>query len=69
MTASALATATVHDKPGTLRKSCIKAACTAVRLTISNPPVNLWDTNVPIDLNQFLQRPDVDNETQVIVEQ
>ncbi|KAH7062990.1 ClpP/crotonase-like domain-containing protein [Paraphoma chrysanthemicola] len=51
----------------TVEKSCINDACSAARLTISNPPVNLFDKNVISDLNQGLKEFTGDNRTKVVV--
>jgi enoyl-CoA hydratase/carnithine racemase len=51
----------------TIDKSCINDACSAARLTLSNPPVNLFDSNLVSDLNQFLRDFEGDNQTKVVV--
>ncbi|KAH7071076.1 ClpP/crotonase-like domain-containing protein [Paraphoma chrysanthemicola] len=51
----------------TVGTSCINDACSAARLTISNPPVNLFDKNVISDLNESLIELTGDNQTKVVV--
>ncbi|KAK4060870.1 uncharacterized protein Triagg1_10562 [Trichoderma aggressivum f. europaeum] len=50
-----------------LKQSCINEACSAKRVTISNPPVNLWDANVIAAFNEFLVSLQDQNETKVVV--
>ncbi|KAK5127615.1 hypothetical protein LTR85_006955 [Meristemomyces frigidus] len=50
-----------------LKKSCINSDCSAVRITISNPPVNLWDVNVISQLNTLLIALKTENNTKVVV--
>jgi enoyl-CoA hydratase/carnithine racemase len=50
-----------------LKQSCINEACSAKRVTISNPPVNLWDANVIEQFNALLQSLNNQNETKVVV--
>lgn len=61
--------ASVHIEKnlGILKKSCINDACSAVRVTIDNLPVNLWGANVVKDLNTFLRGFQDDNTTKVVV--
>ncbi|UKZ48016.1 hypothetical protein TrVGV298_002252 [Trichoderma virens] len=37
-----------------LKQSCINRDCSAKRVTISNPPINLWDANVITEFNAFM---------------
>ncbi|KAI5460753.1 ClpP/crotonase-like domain-containing protein [Mariannaea sp. PMI_226] len=37
-----------------LQRSCISDDCSALRITVSNPPINLWDANVVVEFNSFL---------------
>jgi enoyl-CoA hydratase/carnithine racemase len=50
-----------------LKQSCINDACSAKRVTISNPPVNLWDANVIEQFNVFMHSLSSQNETKVVV--
>ncbi|KAM0250380.1 hypothetical protein ACHAQJ_008627 [Trichoderma viride] len=50
-----------------LKQSCINHACNAKRVTISNPPVNLWDANVINAFNSFLHSLQHQNDTKVVV--
>ncbi|KAL7918660.1 ClpP/crotonase [Trichoderma austrokoningii] len=50
-----------------LTQSCINDACSAKRITISNPPINLWDTNVIIAFNDFMLSLQDQNDTKVVV--
>ncbi|KAL6690770.1 ClpP/crotonase-like domain-containing protein [Trichoderma pleuroticola] len=36
------------------KQSCINEVCGAKRVTISNPPINLWDSNVITAFNEFM---------------
>jgi enoyl-CoA hydratase/carnithine racemase len=38
-----------------LKQSCVNHDCSAKRVTISNPPVNLWDANVITEFNAFMR--------------
>ncbi|KKP05400.1 hypothetical protein THAR02_02505 [Trichoderma harzianum] len=37
-----------------LKQSCINEMCSAKRVTISNPPIKLWDANVITAFNEFM---------------
>ena len=37
-----------------LKKSCITPDCNATRITISNPPINLWNAQLIGEFNQYL---------------
>jgi len=37
-----------------LKKSCINSDCSATRITISNPPINLWNAQLIQEFNQYL---------------
>lgn len=37
-----------------LKKSCITSDCNATRITISNPPINLWNTELIEEFNGYL---------------
>ncbi|KAL6815048.1 ClpP/crotonase-like domain-containing protein [Trichoderma sp. SZMC 28015] len=50
-----------------LKQSCINEACSAKRVTISNPPINLWDANVITAFNEFMISLQDQNETKVVV--
>lgn len=50
-----------------LKQSCIDEPCSAKRVTISNPPVNLWDANVIEEFNDFMRSLNKQNETKVVV--
>jgi enoyl-CoA hydratase/carnithine racemase len=50
-----------------LKQSCINHACSAKRVTISNPPVNLWDANVITAFNAFMHSLKNQNDTKVVV--
>lgn len=50
-----------------LKQSCINKACSAKRVTISNPPVNLWDANVIEGFNALMHSLNNQNETKVVV--
>ncbi|KAH7316938.1 ClpP/crotonase-like domain-containing protein [Stachybotrys elegans] len=50
-----------------LTQACINKACSAKRVTISNPPVNLWDANVIEEFNTFMHSLNNQNETKVVV--
>ena len=50
-----------------VRRSCINKDCTAVRATIHNPPVNLWDVNVITEFGAFLKELNTTNHTKVVV--
>jgi enoyl-CoA hydratase/carnithine racemase len=50
-----------------IKKSCINGDCSATRITISNPPVNLFDDNVISELNLFLESLAAENHTKVVV--
>lgn len=50
-----------------LKHSCINTDCSAARITLDNPLVNLWDNNVISDLNVFLRKLESDNLTKIVV--
>lgn len=50
-----------------LKHSCINDVCSAKRVTISNPPINLWDANVISAFNEFLLGLQDQNDTKVVV--
>ncbi|KAL7790512.1 ClpP/crotonase-like domain-containing protein [Trichoderma afarasin] len=50
-----------------LKQSCINEVCSAKRVTISNPPINLWDANVITAFNEFMVSLKDQNETKVVV--
>lgn len=50
-----------------LKQSCINEVCSAKRVTISNPPINLWDANVITAFNEFMVSLQDQNETKVVV--
>ncbi|KFY18082.1 hypothetical protein V492_00152 [Pseudogymnoascus sp. VKM F-4246] len=50
-----------------LKQSCINHSCSAKRVTISNPPVNLWDANVITEFNAFIIGLNNQTETKVVV--
>ena len=51
-----------------LHQSCINKDCSALRVTVSNPPVNLWDVNLIYQFNDFLTSlNDAANDTKVVV--
>ncbi|KAK3075656.1 hypothetical protein LTR53_000804 [Teratosphaeriaceae sp. CCFEE 6253] len=50
-----------------IHQSCINHGCSALRLTISNPPVNLRDTNVINEFASFLEGLNRQNKTKVVV--
>ncbi|KAK5679776.1 hypothetical protein LTS10_007724 [Elasticomyces elasticus] len=62
LSAPLCATASQH-----LHHSCINKDCSALRLTASNPPVNLWDANVISEFGDFLESLDGQNKTKVVV--
>ena len=37
-----------------LKKTCINTDCSATRITVSNPPINLWDAQLIQEFNQYL---------------
>lgn len=37
-----------------LRRSCITSDCSATRITVSNPPINLWNSQLIQEFNQYL---------------
>lgn len=37
-----------------LKKSCINLSCSATRITISNPPINLWNAQLIQEFNSYL---------------
>lgn len=37
-----------------LKKSCINADCSATRITVSNPPINLWNAQLIQEFNAYL---------------
>lgn len=37
-----------------LKKSCINQDCSATRITVSNPPINLWDAQLIQEFNAYL---------------
>ncbi|KAK5724564.1 hypothetical protein LTR15_004610 [Elasticomyces elasticus] len=60
--AAPFATATQH-----FHHTCINKDCSALRLTLSNPPVNLWDANVISEFGNFLESLDGQNKIKVVV--
>ncbi|EHK45411.1 hypothetical protein TRIATDRAFT_199208 [Trichoderma atroviride IMI 206040] len=50
-----------------LKQSCINDSCSAKRITISNPPINLWDANVITAFNAFMLSLQDQNDTKVVV--
>lgn len=50
-----------------LKQSCINHSCSAKRVTISNPPVNLWDANVITGFNSLMLSLNNQTETKVVV--
>jgi enoyl-CoA hydratase/carnithine racemase len=50
-----------------LKQSCINHDCSALRVTLSNPPVNLWDVNVISAFNAFMHSLNKQNDTKVVV--
>ena len=50
-----------------LKQFCINHDCSAVRVTVSNPPVNLWDVNLIQEFNDYLKSLNDQNETKVVV--
>ncbi|KAL7812770.1 ClpP/crotonase-like domain-containing protein [Trichoderma gracile] len=50
-----------------LQQSCINKACTAKRITISNPPINLWDANLITSFNTFMNTLQTPNDTTKVV--
>ncbi len=50
-----------------LNQSCINRDCGALRIAISNPPVNLWDANIIEEFNVFLKSLNGQNKTKVVV--
>src|ERR1700710_2262290 len=50
-----------------LKQACINNDCSAKRITISNPPVNLFDSNLIQQLNIFMNGLQNDNQTKVVV--
>jgi enoyl-CoA hydratase/carnithine racemase len=50
-----------------LKQSCINDVCSAKRVTISNPPINLWDANVISAFNEFMLSLKDQNNTKVVV--
>ena len=58
---------TVLGSSSLLRRTCINEDCTAIRVAINNPPINLWDVNVIHQLNTFLHGLSNDNHTKIVV--
>ena len=50
-----------------LKQSCINHSCSAKRVTLSNPPVNLWDANVIIEFSRLMLSLNNQTETKVVV--
>ncbi|PON26058.1 enoyl-CoA hydratase [Trichoderma gamsii] len=50
-----------------LKQSCINDSCSAKRITISNPPINLWDANVITAFNDFMLSLQDQNDTKVVI--
>jgi enoyl-CoA hydratase/carnithine racemase len=50
-----------------LKQSCINRDCSASRIALSNPPINLWDTNVINEFNSYLTSLNGQNHTKVVV--
>lgn len=50
-----------------LKQSCINHSCSAKRVTISNPPVNLWDANLITEFNALMLSLNNQTETKVVV--
>lgn len=50
-----------------LKQSCINTDCSATRVSIFNPPINLWDSIVIGELNSFLTDLNEQNSTKVVV--
>ncbi|KFZ14221.1 hypothetical protein V501_03360 [Pseudogymnoascus sp. VKM F-4519 (FW-2642)] len=50
-----------------LKQSCINHSCSAKRVTLSNPPVNLWDANVITGFNALMLSLNSQDETKVVV--
>lgn len=57
-----------HDLVGAqiLKQSCINGPCSAKRITISNPPINLW-TPMSLLFNEFMLSLQDQNDTKVVV--
>jgi enoyl-CoA hydratase/carnithine racemase len=51
----------------TLEQSCINEDCSAVRVSIHNPPVNLFDINVIADFDTYLNSLQHQDKTKVVV--
>jgi enoyl-CoA hydratase/carnithine racemase len=62
--AAALTSATSYNH---LKQSCINNACTAKRITISNPPVNLFNADLIPELHSFLVSLQNQTATKVVV--
>ena len=50
-----------------LKNSCINPDCSAIRIVVSNPPINLWDANVVVEFNSFLTSLNSQNSTKIVV--
>lgn len=50
-----------------LKQSCINQSCSAKRVTLSNPPVNLWDANVITEFNALMLSLNNQTDTKVVV--
>ncbi|KAK4500854.1 hypothetical protein PRZ48_009046 [Zasmidium cellare] len=59
--------ADVANSTDLLKQSCINEACSAVRLTIHNPPVNLFDINLITSLDTYLNSLKNQTQTKVVV--
>lgn len=66
---SALFTLFAHGSEASslLKQSCINEDCSAVRITIHNPPVNLFDINLISDFDNYLSSLKNQTKTKVVV--
>src|SRR5262245_9430550 len=48
-------------------RSCINCYCSAIRVSLSNPPVHLWDYNVIHEFNTLMGELSGQNDTKVVV--
>lgn len=55
------------DEAKYLKQSCINHDCSAKRITLSNPPVNLWDVNIIRSFNTLMKNLNGQNDTKVVV--
>ncbi|KAL7943580.1 ClpP/crotonase-like domain-containing protein [Trichoderma barbatum] len=63
----AVSTPTTQSSHSNLIESCINDDCSAIRLTISNPPINLWTTDLIIEFNTYLLSLRNNTSTKVVV--